>query len=251
MKLDLGPIPHKGKGYFFINPEITSIEPDPDSIPRYADNYTYSPYDTINFDTIIQISNPKNYIVFDFEKIELDKDDVLDARLAAEKFFEVPKNLEYATFLDYVWVEKIVVNLPATVALWSDGDKTVLKLHKGDRHDFEKSVALLYLKKFAKDFGISFHRILKDADFLVKMFGTADKFDFEKGIALLYLKKLAEMSEVDFDGIFEEAKKLAEIHKGFAPWTTGEMTFDLVDDKDNSITNFLRFWGLRTTEGEE
>ena len=42
---------------------------------------------------------------------------------------------------------KVVFNPPATVVLWEDGTKTVVKCDKDDRFDEMKGLALCYMKK--------------------------------------------------------------------------------------------------------
>ena len=44
-------------------------------------------------------------------------------------------------------IKKVIFNNPATIIIWSDGTKTVVKRQKGDRWDPEKGFAMAYLKK--------------------------------------------------------------------------------------------------------
>lgn len=44
-------------------------------------------------------------------------------------------------------VEKVVYNDPATVVMWSDGTKTVVKCHEGDVYDEETGFLLCCAKK--------------------------------------------------------------------------------------------------------
>lgn len=44
-------------------------------------------------------------------------------------------------------IKKVIFNNPATIIIWSDGTKTVVKKQKGDRWDPEKGFAMAYLKK--------------------------------------------------------------------------------------------------------
>lgn len=57
--------------------------------------------------------------------------------------------------------EKIIINPPATIVIWNDGTKTVVKATENDIYDPEKGVALCFLKKY---FGSSYKHILKDAN---------------------------------------------------------------------------------------
>lgn len=44
-------------------------------------------------------------------------------------------------------IKKIIINEPATIILWKDGTKTVVKLKDGDTFDPEKGILLCILKK--------------------------------------------------------------------------------------------------------
>lgn len=43
--------------------------------------------------------------------------------------------------------KKVIFNYPATIILWSDDTKTVVKCGKNDEYDYEKGIALCYMKK--------------------------------------------------------------------------------------------------------
>lgn len=66
-----------------------------------------------------------------------------------------------ASLMDPVFlknIKKVIFNCPATIIIWEDGTKTVVKLMDGDTWDPEKGFALAYLKgilgngKFKKEF---------------------------------------------------------------------------------------------------
>lgn len=44
-------------------------------------------------------------------------------------------------------VKKVIFNDPATIVIWDDGSKTVVKAQKGEKYDKEKGLALCYMKK--------------------------------------------------------------------------------------------------------
>lgn len=44
-------------------------------------------------------------------------------------------------------IKKVIFNNPATIVLWNDGTKTVVKKQKGDKYDKEKGLALCIAKK--------------------------------------------------------------------------------------------------------
>lgn len=45
-------------------------------------------------------------------------------------------------------IKKVIFNSPATVVMWSDGTKTVVKCDKEDKFDPEKGLAMAIAKKF-------------------------------------------------------------------------------------------------------
>lgn len=47
--------------------------------------------------------------------------------------------------------KKVIFNNPATIVIWSDGTKTVVKRQTGDRYNKEAGLALCYVKKFCGD----------------------------------------------------------------------------------------------------
>ena len=44
-------------------------------------------------------------------------------------------------------IKKVIFNDPATIILWNDGTKSVVKCQNGEEFDAEKGFALAYLKK--------------------------------------------------------------------------------------------------------
>lgn len=44
-------------------------------------------------------------------------------------------------------VKKVIFNAPATIVIWGDGSKTVVKCQNGEKFDKEKGLALCYMKK--------------------------------------------------------------------------------------------------------
>ena len=44
-------------------------------------------------------------------------------------------------------IEKVIYNYPATIVIWKDGTKTVVKCQEGDMFDFEKGLAMCFAKK--------------------------------------------------------------------------------------------------------
>lgn len=56
--------------------------------------------------------------------------------------------------------ERIIFNNPATIVIWKDGSKTVVKCQQSDKYDPEKGVALCFMKKALGNKG-NFNNILK------------------------------------------------------------------------------------------
>ena len=59
-----------------------------------------------------------------------------------------------------VSIRKVIFNDPATVVLWSDGTKTVVKCGPEDKFDMEKGLAMAIVKKMAGNDN-SFHKVFK------------------------------------------------------------------------------------------
>lgn len=58
------------------------------------------------------------------------------------------------------FLKKVIYNGPATIILWNDGTKTVVKCKEGDPYSPEAGFALAVLKRLT---GSNFHRCLKEA----------------------------------------------------------------------------------------
>lgn len=59
-----------------------------------------------------------------------------------------------------VSIRKVIFNDPATVVLWSDGTKTVVKCGPEDKFDTEKGLAMAIVKKMAGN-NNRFHKVFK------------------------------------------------------------------------------------------
>ena len=57
-------------------------------------------------------------------------------------------------------IKKVIFNYPATIVLWSDGSKTVVKCQDGDIYDPEKGLAMAILKKMNGNTG-SYYKLFK------------------------------------------------------------------------------------------
>ncbi|MBR1703131.1 MAG: hypothetical protein IJ716_14485 [Lachnospiraceae bacterium] len=57
--------------------------------------------------------------------------------------------------------EKIIFNDPATIVIWKDGTKTIVKCQPGEVYDKEKGVALCFMKKALGNKG-NFNNVFRD-----------------------------------------------------------------------------------------
>lgn len=57
-------------------------------------------------------------------------------------------------------VEKVIYNDPATIVIWRDGTKTVVKCQPGDTYDEEKGLLMCICKKYFGNTG-NFNEVLK------------------------------------------------------------------------------------------
>lgn len=64
-------------------------------------------------------------------------------------------------FTYYLEAKKVIFNPPATIVLWPDKTKTVVKCNEKDEYDKMKGLALCYMKKFLGNDSERFHRALK------------------------------------------------------------------------------------------
>lgn len=56
------------------------------------------------------------------------------------------QELEGEIIMNKLEIKQIIFNKPATIILWRNGDKTVVKCQKGDKFDKEKGIALCFMK---------------------------------------------------------------------------------------------------------
>lgn len=60
-----------------------------------------------------------------------------------------------------VYIEKVIFNDPATIILWSNGDKTVVKCIDGETFDPEKGLAMAIAKYVYGNIGIYYEEFKK------------------------------------------------------------------------------------------
>lgn len=60
-----------------------------------------------------------------------------------------------------VKIRDVIFSDPATVVFWSDGTKTVVKTHGGEKYDKEKGLAMAIIKKITGNTG-NYYNIFKE-----------------------------------------------------------------------------------------
>ena len=83
------------------------------------------------------------------------------------------------------YIRKVIFNAPATVVLWSDGTKTVVKCGPDDIFDKEKGLAMAIVKKMAGN-DSRFHKVFKQ-------WCKPDEINED---ALAYTKAMKELDQV-------------------------------------------------------
>lgn len=76
----------------------------------------------------------------------------------------VKKAPNYSGFVVGLCIKKVIFHGPATIVIWDDNTKTVVKCMEGDVFDPEKGLAMAISKRiFGDDFHSTFKRYLKEA----------------------------------------------------------------------------------------
>lgn len=89
--------------------------------------------------------------------------------------------------------EKIIFHGPATIAIWPDGSKTVVKCQNGDDYDAEKAIALVYLKKMYgtnKSKSNYLDNLIKDVEIVDQKAKSIDTDSYTSDIDAGYQKAL-------------------------------------------------------------
>ena len=104
---------------------------------------------------VVNCIDSLNYKIFDIEVIISTKElNTITLKKKHEGRNEMPTNYS-GSFTATSWVytkpiptiKKVIFNYPATIVLWSDGSKTVVKCQDGDIYDPEKGLAMAISKK--------------------------------------------------------------------------------------------------------
>ena len=117
---------------------------------------------TINDDYLREIKDAyKNWDLrwnLRFDKEELDKHIKTDYTKHAKR--SKPKYFAY---------KKVIFNPPATIVLWEDGQKTVVKCSENDEYDYEKGLALCFMKRALGNTSGDLNKVLhKETDYLME-----------------------------------------------------------------------------------
>lgn len=123
---------------------------------RYSDSLTIDPLMTYGH---LGIFNA--YYDTDFGLITADKE---EPRAVVQVSVPYSNLLPFLMHLNSIAVhndiKKVIFNGPATIILWDDGTKTVVKCKEGDPYSKEAGFALCLLKKLS---GNDFHKVLRNA----------------------------------------------------------------------------------------
>lgn len=135
-----------------------------------APNYIYYKWSRIKPDSLFPISKTGIRLYFedtrpDFIKVMIT--DIYDnrshgwlpvsiSRQDEELLMEIAKMKKYGPFE----IEKVIFNEPATIVLWADGSKTVVKAN-GEVFDPEKGLAMAFTKKALGNTGNYYNNIKK------------------------------------------------------------------------------------------
>ena len=132
-----------------------------DSNSRNSRNNSYNIY---NIEAIFTNCGDTIYKVFDIEVIiSTNELNTIALRKKTEKYergnempVEKKSTIRYncytsvstsASWISVPAIKKVIFNYPATIVLWSDGSKTVVKCQDGDIYDPEKGLAMAISKK--------------------------------------------------------------------------------------------------------
>lgn len=83
---------------------------------------------------------------------------ILGGEMSFESTFSIVPDYYNFFGTDNLAIKKVIFNPPATIVLWRDGTKTVVKCKEGDQFDKWAGFSLCISKKI---FGKNFHRVFK------------------------------------------------------------------------------------------
>ena len=136
---------HVGKCY-----TVTKICPDRGGTGR--NGYLLDTFDFVQY-------------VWDERGLELVETEVIRLRKILSNAFNI--KTDYIKAGSVLGIKDVIFNNPATIILWKDGTKTVVKCGKNDTYDPEKGMAMAICKKLMGNKGSYnnvFKKWLKEAD---------------------------------------------------------------------------------------
>lgn len=125
---------------------------------RIIKNVSNNRNNIYNIEVIMPNSGVTIYKIFDIEvTISTNELNTITLRKKGERRNEMPVERKSTSSIYYASVtaktvfapaiKKVIFNYPATIVLWSDGSKTVVKCQDGDIYDPEKGLAMAISKK--------------------------------------------------------------------------------------------------------
>ena len=112
-------------------------------------------------------------------------------------------------------IEKVIFNPPATIVKWKDGSKTVVKCQDGDEFDWEKGLAMAYVKR-AFNNERTYYGLFKKNEPWLNLPNSNVEYDpnnVAKKVVIIVPKDLPVTSDIinkTFDFIMKECDKKAE-----------------------------------------
>lgn len=114
-------------------------------------DWDFTPYSVPTFKLELHVEGTNIYEHFYKSKFS-------DKKLADIFHSEANSILASQLFPD---IKKVIYNDPATIVLWSDGTKTIVKCQEGETFDAEKGLALCFVKKILGNTG-SYYNVIKE-----------------------------------------------------------------------------------------
>ena len=103
--------------------------------------------------------------------------DYLDSIRYSQMYISDSRSFKTTPLIRKPVIKKVIFNDPATIVIWDDGTKTVVKCCEGDEFDPEKGLAMAVSKKAL---GGSLKEVRKWTDEYYKDLDSLDKTQFEE-----------------------------------------------------------------------
>lgn len=96
---------------------------------------------------------------FSYESImRIKLNGIVDGRSSVD--YKDPRRIGVLKTPSDMTYKRVIFNDPATIVIWEDGSKTIVRCQKGDVYDPEKGLALCFMKKALGNKG-NFNNVLK------------------------------------------------------------------------------------------